>query len=35
MTVEPRHREIEAVLVAALRHEVEELVGAIHHVDAA
>src|ERR1700741_2814396 len=32
---DPLHREIEAVLVAALGHEVEVLVGAVHHVDAA
>src|SRR5262249_28569 len=31
---EPFHREVEGVLIAALRHEVEELVGAIDCVDA-
>jgi hypothetical protein len=30
----PGHREIEAVLVAALRHKIEELIGTVDHVDA-
>src|SRR5215813_8050492 len=31
---EPLHREVEAILIAALRHEVEELIGPVDHVDA-
>jgi hypothetical protein len=31
----PLHREFEAILIATFGHKVEELVGAIDHVDAA
>src|SRR5882724_4181004 len=30
----PRHREFEAVLIAAFRRKVEKMIGAIDHVDA-